>query len=208
MILKKIEVGPLGVNCYIVGDEKTKEAAVVDPGGDVDAILALLKKEGLTCRQIINTHAHFDHVGGNARLKEATGADILTHPDEASSLAHVDDAAKMFGINSENSPPADKLVTEGDIVEIGEIKARIAELHGHSPCGIALIFDEEKLVIVGDTLFAGSIGRTDFPGGSYDALIQDIQNKLFTLPDETVVLPGHLGETTIGREKRHNPFFS
>ncbi len=208
MILKKIEAGPLAVNCYIIGDEKSMEAAVVDPGGDADAIYSLLKSEGLTCVKIINTHAHFDHVGGNADLKEMTGADIYIHADEAPSLQHSDGAAKMFGVSAGKSPAADKFVADGDMIEIGELKARVAEIHGHSPCGIALIFDDEKIAIVGDSLFAGSIGRTDFPGGNYDALIGDIKEKIFTLPDDTVILPGHMSETTVGREKQYNPFFS
>ncbi len=207
MIIKVFESGPLMVNCYIVGDEETGQAAVVDPGGNVDQILKILEENKLKCTMIVNTHTHFDHVGGNAELKRATGAELVTHPDEAPALEATDSAARLFGLSEEKSPPADRLVREGDILRIGKLNARIVELRGHSPCGIALIVDDEKIAIVGDALFAGSIGRTDFPGGSFESLISDIREKLFVLPDETVVLTGHGPPTEIGREKGTNPFF-
>lgn len=205
MILKHLETGPLAVNTYIVGDEQTKEAVVVDPGGHVPEILRALAEDDLSCKMIINTHTHWDHVGGNAELKKQTGAELITHPDEAAALGTTSVQASLFGMRVPESPPADRTIVEGDTLAIGQIEARIVELPGHSPCGLGLVLD--GYVIVGDSLFAGSIGRTDFPGGSFEALIQNVREKLFTLPDDTIVLPGHGPSTTIGREKESNPFF-
>jgi hydroxyacylglutathione hydrolase len=205
MIIKHLETGPLAVNCFIVGDETTRQAMVIDPGGHVPRILALLKEEGLTCAMIFNTHTHFDHIGGNAELKAKTGAELVTHPDEAAHLGNVAMEAMLFGMTVPESPPADRTVKEGDTLTIGALSGKIVELPGHSPCGIALLFPGHAFV--GDALFAGSIGRTDFPGGSFAALTGSIREKLFVLPEETVVYPGHGPNTTIGREKRTNPFF-
>lgn len=207
MILKSLETGPLMVNCYIVADDTTREAAVIDPGGDAPAILDALREDDLKCVMVVNTHTHFDHIGGNAALVAALGVELITHADEAHGLARADGAAMAFGMPSPKSPEASRFVKEGDVLEIGGLRARIVELRGHSPCGIGLVFDEQKCAIVGDALFAGSIGRTDLPGGNGPQLLADIRDKLFTLPDETLVCPGHGPTTTIGREKRFNPFF-
>lgn len=205
MILKHLEAGPLATNCYILGCEETKQAMVIDPGGDVPRILAILKKEDLTCVTIFNTHTHFDHIGGNAALKEATGAELVTHPEEAKYMGSVSESAQLFGLRVPPSPPADRTVVEGEEMTIGLLKGTILELPGHSPCGIALVLPGHAFA--GDALFAGSIGRTDFPGGSFAALTTAIRDKLFTLPDATIVWPGHGPQTTIGREKMTNPFF-
>ncbi|MCZ7585526.1 MAG: MBL fold metallo-hydrolase [Deltaproteobacteria bacterium] len=146
-------------------------------------------------------------MGANGAIKEATGVELVAHPEEAVNLGGGGVKSSMFGFEAPPSPPADRLIREGDNLEIGNLKARIVELRGHSPCGIALLFEDEKVAIVGDALFAGSIGRTDFPGGSFENLTSDIRHKLFVLPDETQVFPGHGPATTIGREKRFNPFF-
>jgi hydroxyacylglutathione hydrolase len=207
MILKMMETGPLMVNTYIVGDETTREAAVVDPGGDVDKILLALAEDKLKCVMIVNTHTHFDHIGGNAELKKATGAELVTHPDEARGLAQSGDAARLFGFTSISSPAPDRLVKEGETLKIGNLTARVVRMRGHSPCGIALVFDAENVAIVGDALFAGSIGRCDLPGGDMEQLLEDIRQGLFTLNDDMKVLPGHGPVTTVGREKRFNPFF-
>jgi len=205
MILKVMETGPLQVNTYIVGDSESGLAAVIDPGGDADEILEQLNKNKLKCQLIINTHTHFDHSGGNARLKKLTGAPLLTHPDEAEPLQHLSGLGLMMGIRVEDSPMPDQFAREGDVIKLGSIEMKVIELPGHSPCAIGLLFD--KYAIVGDALFAGSIGRTDFPGGNFDILTENIRKKLFILPDDTVVLPGHGPATTIGREKKINPFF-
>jgi glyoxylase-like metal-dependent hydrolase (beta-lactamase superfamily II) len=216
MILKMLEVGPLMVNCYIVGDEQTREAAVFDPGGDVDRILKTLARDGLKVTHIFNTHAHWDHVGGNSRLHQVTGAPIIIHRDEASALEHAQSRATEFGASAENSE-AQAFVEEGDEVSVGSIVFKVLDLRGHSRAGLGFVFEgtleengkkeNRKAVICGDALFAGSIGRTDFPGGNLDLLLANIRDKLFTLPDDTLVLPGHGPVSTVGREKKSNPFF-
>ncbi|HDR14218.1 MAG TPA: MBL fold metallo-hydrolase [Desulfobacteraceae bacterium] len=216
MILKMMEVGPLMVNCYIVGDEQGRDAAVFDPGGDVDLILKTLANDGLTVTHIFNTHAHWDHVGGNSRLHQVTGAPIVIHRDEAPALGNARSRASEFGASAENSEAA-VFVAEGDEVSVGTIVFKVLDLRGHSPAGLGFVFEgtleengnkeRRKAVICGDALFAGSIGRTDFPGGDLDLLLTNIREKVFTLPDDTLVLPGHGPVSTVGREKRSNPFF-
>jgi len=216
MILKMMETGPLMVNTYVVGDEETGEAAVFDPGGDVDSILAVVKEEGLKVKYIVNTHAHFDHVGGNKELHDRTGAPIIIHQDEAADLEEAGSRATMFGCTAEGSS-ASKFVNEGDTIEVGSIIFKIIDLRGHSSAGQGFVFEGEidingsrekrKAIICGDALFAGSIGRTDFPGGNLDLLLENIRRKIFTLPDETLVFSGHGPVTTVGREKQFNPFF-
>lgn len=205
IVLKKLETGPLLVNTYIIGDEDTKDAIVIDPGGHVPQILEALKSDGLLCKCIFNTHSHWDHVGGNAELKKATGAPLVIHKDEASYLENAGTMARLFGDFVPDSPPADMFVKEGDVITVGSMEFKIIELPGHSPSGLGLVFD--RIVVVGDILFAGSIGRTDFPGGDYELLLKMVEEKIFVLPDDTLVLPGHGPETTVGQEKKYNPFF-
>ncbi|HDL07270.1 MAG TPA: MBL fold metallo-hydrolase [Desulfobacteraceae bacterium] len=204
MIIKNLEVGPIMANCFIVGCEKTKKAAVIDPGDEADRILMSLAESELTVKYIINTHGHFDHVGGNRQLHDATGADILIHPLDAFMLGQISSSAASFGLASENSPPPNLTVEDGDKISFGSITLEVIHTPGHSPGGISLYTDGH--VFVGDTLFCGSIGRTDFPGGDFDTLISSIKNKLFVLGDNVKVLTGHGPETTIGREKQLNPF--
>ena len=198
-------LGPLMANCIIVGCKETKKAVVIDPGDEVDRILVALSEDQLTVTHILNTHGHFDHVGGNQRLKEITGAPICIHEDDAPMLSHVAASAASFGMNVKNSPDADQTFKDGDTISCGNIDLKVLHTPGHSPGGAS--FYAPGVVFVGDTLFAGSIGRTDFPGGSYDQLIASVKNKLFTLDDVTRVYTGHGPETTIGEEKRTNPFF-
>jgi hydroxyacylglutathione hydrolase len=205
LIIKALEVGPIQSNCYIVGCEETLKAAVIDPGDETQRILMTLADAKLTATHIICTHGHFDHVGGNKKLKAATGAAIAIHRFDAHMLSSLSVAAGAWGFPVDDSPPADILVDEGDSILIGNIKLRVLHTPGHSPGGISLYGD--GVVFVGDTLFAGSIGRTDFPGGSYSTLISSVTNKLFPLGDDVQVFSGHGPATTIGREKRYNPFF-
>jgi glyoxylase-like metal-dependent hydrolase (beta-lactamase superfamily II) len=191
-------------NCFIVGCENTKSAVVIDPGDEADKILMSLAESQLTVKYIINTHGHFDHVGANKRMKEATGADILIHQADAFMLAQISSASMAFGLKVEDSPSADRTVADGDTITFGDITFTVIHTPGHSPGGISLVAD--KMVFVGDSLFAGSIGRTDFPGGDYDTLISSIKTKLFPLGDDVKVYTGHGPATTIGQEKRMNPF--
>ncbi len=207
VIIKEMAVGPIMANCFILGCEKTKQAAVIDPGDEADKILMSLAESELTLKYIINTHGHFDHVGGNKRLKEVTGAEILIHGKDAPMLGHQSSAASMFGVSSDDSPPPDRFLEDGDTVRFGEIELSVLHTPGHSPGGIALVHDKE-CVFVGDTLFMGSIGRTDLPGGDYETLISSIKTKLFPLGNNITVYTGHGPATTISREKRYNPFLS
>ena len=204
MIIKGLTVGPIMANCFILGCDETKEAAVIDPGDEADRILMTVAESGLTVKYIINTHGHFDHVSANKRLKDVTGADILIHPLDAPMLSQLAAAASAWGFSSENSPPPDRTLEDGDLVSVGNLELTVLHTPGHTPGGISLYVD--GAVFVGDTLFAGSIGRTDFPGGDFDTLRSSIQQKLYTLNDDVVVYPGHMDTTNIGREKRTNPF--
>ena len=204
MIIKTLAVGPIMANCFIVGCEETLAAAVIDPGDEPDRILQALAESNLTAKLIINTHGHFDHVGANKRLKEVTGAPILIHPLDAPMLNQLADSAAAWGMAADNSPPPDSELQDGDEVTFGKIIFKVVHTPGHTPGGISLYTEHE--VFVGDTLFAGSIGRTDFPGGNFETLKESIQQKLFVLNDDLKVYPGHNQPTTIGVEKRTNPF--
>jgi len=204
LIIKELAVGPIMANCFIVGCERTKSAVVIDPGDEADKILLSLAESQLTVKYILNTHGHFDHVGGNKQLKEATGADILIHAGDAPMLEQLSVASMAFGMSVENSPPADRTIDEGDQITFGDITLSVLHTPGHSPGGIAFYTDQEAFV--GDSLFAGSIGRTDFPGGDYNTLISSIKTKLFPLGDDVRVYTGHGPATPNGQEKRMNPF--
>lgn len=212
MIIRQMALGPIQANCYILGCEETRQAVVIDPGDDTDRILTTLAGDRLTLVHIINTHGHFDHVGANKRLKDVTGADILIHRADAPMLSQLSASAAAWGMRAENSPTPDQLLEEGDTIAFGEHTLRVLHTPGHTLGGICLYTEyveggtPKKAVFAGDTLFAGSIGRTDFPGGNYETLIDSIRSKLFTLEDTVKVYPGHMGSTTIGVEKRTNPF--
>lgn len=204
MIINVLEVGPIMANCYIIGCEETKEAAVIDPGADSGRILTALADQNLTAKYLINTHGHFDHVGANKKMKEATGAEILIHAEDEPMLGQLSATASAFGLSAENSPSADRLLAEGDTVTFGKITLGVLHTPGHTLGGISLHTND--CIFVGDTLFAGSIGRTDLPGGDYGTLIASVRNKLFALADNVKVYCGHGPSTTIGNEKRFNPF--
>jgi len=206
MQLARLVVGPLQVNCYIVYDEKTKEAIVIDPGDDGPEILHLVNGKGLKVKYVINTHAHFDHVGANKVLKDATGAELLIHEGDSKLLGATANQARMFGMTAPSSPKADRFVKHGDVIQAGAVSLKVLHTPGHSAGGISLAGD--GVVFTGDALFAGSIGRTDLMGGDLTTLITSIKEHLMTLPDETVVLSGHGPQSTIGEERRENPFLN
>jgi len=208
MIIKRFVVGDLETNCYLVSCTKTKEALIIDPGfnrkTEADAILEEIDRQGLHVRFIVNTHGHLDHISGNEAIKEATGAPILIHEHDAHMLT---DAAKnlsqMFRFNVA-SPPADRTLRDGDIIQAGDVKLRVLHTPGHSRGSICLLGDD--IVFTGDTLFAGSIGRTDFPSSSYKEIMHSLKSKLMVLPNSVKVYPGCGPTSTIGEEKRRNPF--
>ncbi|QTA86793.1 MBL fold metallo-hydrolase [Desulfonema magnum] len=205
MIIKVLEVGPIMANCYILGCEETKECAVIDPGDETDRILLALAESALKVKYILNTHGHFDHVGGNKKMKDATGADILIHPLDAPMLNSLSASAANWGFSADDSPAPDRTIEDGDTISFGNITLKVLHTPGHTPGGVS--FYTNGNIFAGDTLFQGSIGRTDFPGGDYETLISGVRNKLFVLEDDVNVFPGHGPATTIGREKRFNPFF-
>ena len=206
MILIRLVVGPLQVNCFILADDKTREAVVIDPGDDAGDILKIIGEKGLKVRYIVNTHAHFDHVGANTAIKEATGAELLLHEADAPVLATVSHQSRSFGMNPVSSPAADRLLKHGDLIAAGEVSLKVLHTPGHTPGGISLL--EQGMVFTGDALFAGSIGRTDFPGGDLMTLLRAIKTHLMTLPDDTKVFSGHGPASTIGEERRENPFLN
>jgi glyoxylase-like metal-dependent hydrolase (beta-lactamase superfamily II) len=207
MIFETVEVGPLGVNCFVLGCASSREGVVIDPGGDVGRIVEIVQRHGLKIRYIINTHGHFDHVGGNLQAVKAFGAPLLIHESDAAMLGRAAEVAQMYGIQGENSPAADSFLTEGKEIIFGTHRMKVLHTPGHTQGGCCLYLEAEKKVITGDTLFADSIGRTDLPGGSHEQLLSSIRTKLFSLPDEVTAYPGHGPRTTIAHEKRHNPYF-
>ena len=207
MIQKGLTVGLLEVNCYILGDEVSKEAVVIDPGGDEDEILEVLNYNQFQLKLIIDTHGHFDHVDANQPLKEATGARIAIHEADAQMLDKPSAEAMFFTGNRLRTSQADILLKENDILTFGQYRLKVLHTPGHTPGGISLVLEDHTYVYVGDLLFAGSIGRTDFPGGDYDALINGVRTKIFPLGDKYTVYPGHGPVTTVGQERKYNPFF-
>ena len=204
MIIHKLEVGPIMANCFVLGCEDTKQAVVIDPGDDADQILLTLAKSELKVKYLINTHGHFDHVGANKKMKESTGAQIAVHAEDEPMLLDLSHHASMFGLSVDNSPPADIYLKDGDTISFGNITFEVIHTPGHSLGGVCLYTPGH--LFVGDTLFQGSIGRTDLPGGDYDTLISSIKTRLLNFDDNTVVYPGHGPQTSIANEKRMNPF--
>jgi glyoxylase-like metal-dependent hydrolase (beta-lactamase superfamily II) len=209
MFIKQMIVGMMGVCCYIVACKKTNQGAIIDPGGNEDEILAACEQESITVKYIINTHGHPDHVCGNARLKNATNAEIVMHSADAD-FFNQDSIESFFSqLGLPASPPADKRVEDGDTIVFGEESLKVIHTPGHTPGGICLY--SEPNLFTGDTLFAGGVGRTDFPGGSTQELLDSIKQHLLSLPPETIVWPGHGygGEhSTLAQEKAGNPFLT
>ncbi len=208
MIHEIFPVGPLQCNCSVIGDEQSREAIVIDPGDDIERVLAALQKHGLTLKQIVITHAHIDHVGGAMKLKQFTGAPILLNQNDYALLKMLDVQAAWIGMTSPGAVVIDQSLGAGDKVQAGSLAAEVLHTPGHTEGSICLYFQPEKKLIAGDTLFAGSIGRTDLPGGSYKKIMESLHGPVLALPDETVVVPGHGPLTTIGDERAHNPFLA
>ncbi|HKU20112.1 MAG TPA: MBL fold metallo-hydrolase [Terriglobales bacterium] len=208
MIHEIIPVGPLQCNCSVIGDENTREAMVIDPGDDIDDVLALARKHGLTVKQIVITHAHIDHVGGAMKLRQITGAPILLNQNDYALLKMLDMQAAWVGMASPGKVEIDQALGEGDKVRAGSLEATILHTPGHTEGSVCLYFAAQQKLIAGDTLFAGSIGRTDLPGGSLEKIMSSLQQRVLALPDETIVVPGHGPLTTIGEERESNPFLA
>jgi hydroxyacylglutathione hydrolase len=206
MILESFPVGPLRCNCTILGDEVTHEAMVVDPGDNIPEILSRLQKHGLTLRQILVTHAHIDHVGGAALLKKLTGAPVFLNKRDLGLLSAMEMQAGWLGVPTPEVMPPDASADDGVAVGLTSLPGEVLHTPGHTPGSICLLFPEQHLLLAGDTLFAGSIGRTDLPGGDGRQILRSLRDRLLVLPDATRVVPGHGPETTIGEERQSNPF--
>jgi hydroxyacylglutathione hydrolase len=208
MIHEILPVGPLRCNCSIFGDEGSKEAIVIDPGDELDEIEGILTKHGLHVKAIVITHAHIDHIGGAAKLRAATGAPVYMNARDQELAGHLDMQAAWLQVETPENPGIDVEAREGDALALGTAHFHIIETPGHTQGSISLYSPEESKLVAGDTLFRDSIGRTDLPGGNSRQIISSIRTKLLTLPEATVVIPGHGTNTTIGREKQFNPFMS
>jgi hydroxyacylglutathione hydrolase len=206
MILETFPVGPLHCNCTILGDELTHEAVVVDPGDNLPEILSRLQKHGLTLRQIIVTHAHIDHVGGAALLKKVTGAPVFLNKHDLELLGAMEMQAGWLGVPTPEVAPPDASADDRTKIGLAALPAEVIHTPGHTQGSICLLFPGQNLLLAGDTLFAGSIGRTDLPGGDGRQILRSLRERLLVLPDTTRVLPGHGPETTIGEERQSNPF--
>ncbi len=206
MIHEILPVGPLQCNCSIIGDETTRDAMVIDPGDDISDVLGIIQKHSLKVSQIVITHAHIDHVGGAMKLRQATDAPILLNQNDYALLKMLDVQAAWLGMRSPGEVEIDCSVGDADKVAAGPLVAQVIHTPGHTEGSICLYFLAEQKLIAGDTLFAGSIGRTDLPGGSFDKIMRSLREKVLALPDETVVVPGHGPLTTIGDERESNPF--
>ena len=206
MIHEILAVGPLRCNCSVIGDEATREAIVIDPGDNIEGVLALVRKHNLQVKQIVVTHAHIDHVGGAMQLRTATGAPILLNQNDYALLKMLDVQAAWIGVPAPGKVEIDRSIGPADSIKAGSLEASVIYTPGHTEGSVCLYFPAENKLIAGDTLFAGSIGRTDLPGGSYEKIIRSLHNQVLALPDETIVIPGHGASTTIGAERESNPF--
>ncbi len=204
MNIETIIVGPIEVNCYIVSCPKTAVAAVIDPGENADDILQYLQSNTLDLKTILLTHGHFDHIGAVVPLKQATNATVAMHKADQPLVDIAQQQSAAFGLQPVQPFKADHYVDDGDSLEVGTLQAQVIHTPGHSPGGISFLFKND--LFAGDTLFYGGVGRTDLPGGSMSTLVNSIKSKLFTLPESVTVYSGHGPTTTIGREKKYNPF--
>jgi glyoxylase-like metal-dependent hydrolase (beta-lactamase superfamily II) len=208
MIHEILPVGILQCNCSILGDETSREAIVVDPGDDIPKIMAILNRHHLTVKQILITHAHIDHIAGAARLKQLTGAPILYNPRDLPLVKMMDVQAGWLDMPTPEVHSPDDTLEDGRLITITGLTGNILHTPGHTQGSVCLHLPDQNLLLAGDTLFAGSVGRTDLPGGDGPTLIRSIHEKLLPLPDATIVIPGHGPKTTIGEERETNPFLN
>ena len=206
MIHEILPVGLLQCNCSVIGDEASREAIVIDPGDQIEDVLALVGKHGLQVKQIVITHAHIDHVGGAMKLRRLTGAPILLNQNDSALLKMLDVQAAWIGVAPPEAVEIDQDLSDGDTVRAGGLSASVLHTPGHTEGSVCLYFPAESKLIAGDTLFAGSIGRTDLPGGSFEKILRSLHQRVLALPDDTVVVPGHGPGTTIGEERESNRF--
>jgi glyoxylase-like metal-dependent hydrolase (beta-lactamase superfamily II) len=206
MILEMLTVGPFQENCYVVGDEETGAGVVVDPGDEAARIALAVEQTNLEISQILITHAHIDHVGAVAALVDEYSCPVLMHAEAEPMLEQLPTQAIMMGLRFGKVPTVDRYIEDEEVIEVGGLELRSLYTPGHAPGHIAFYIESEELLLSGDALFAGSVGRVDLPGGSMEVLMRSIEERLLTLPDETSVYPGHGPKTTIGNERRHNPF--
>jgi glyoxylase-like metal-dependent hydrolase (beta-lactamase superfamily II) len=208
MVLETFPVGLLQCNCTILGDEEAGEAIVIDPGDEIGRIVRRLKEKGLTLKQILITHAHIDHIGGALKLKNLTGAPIFLNAADLEQVKIMAEQAKWVGVATPETAPPDEDLAEGMTVGLTRYPAQVLHTPGHTQGSVCLHFVPLKLLFAGDTLFSGSIGRTDLPGGNFGQIIDSIRGRLLVLPDETKVVPGHGPATTIADERESNPFLA
>jgi glyoxylase-like metal-dependent hydrolase (beta-lactamase superfamily II) len=206
MIHEILPVGPLQCNCSVIGDEASREAMVIDPGDEVEEVLALVKKHGLEVKQIVITHAHIDHVGGAMKLRRLTGAPVLLNQNDSALLKMLDVQAAWVGMAPPEPVEIDQNLADGDTLRAGGLSGSVLHTPGHTEGSVCLYFPAQSKLIAGDTLFAGSIGRTDLPGGSLEKILRSLHQRVLALPDDTLVIPGHGPATSIGRERESNPF--
>jgi hydroxyacylglutathione hydrolase len=204
MLIEVFEVGPYMSNCYLVGDETAQVAMIIDPGFEPGRIWSGIRSHDFEIEKIVLTHGHLDHISAVSEMKSKTGAKILIHRGDASMLTDPRENLSAFSGENIRAPEADRLLDDKEVISVGNLEFEVLHTPGHSPGGICLRSDE--VVFTGDTLFAGSIGRTDFPGSDYETLMRSIREKLMILPEDTTIYPGHGPKSTIGREKRSNPF--
>ena len=209
MKIETLCVGPLEVNCYIIGTNK-ENAIIIDPGADPDKILQYIRFHDLKTKYILNTHGHVDHIGSNAYIKSETDAQLLIHKEDAFMLGQIQDSYISGLLNAKPSPDADRVLNDGDIIELDDVKLEVIHTPGHTPGGVC--FYNGSVLFTGDTIFVGGIGRTDFPYSHHQTLIKSILDRIMKLPDDTIIYPGHnygiTPTSTVSREKVENPFIS
>ena len=208
MNLRTLTVGPVACNCAIVACPETGEAAVIDPGGNGDRILAAVRELDVQVKLLLHTHGHFDHILATRQVAEATGAKVAIHGSDRLLYENLPQQGRIFGFLAEKPPTPNQVLVGGETINIGKLSATVIHTPGHTPGSVGFYFRTEGVLFAGDTLFFESVGRTDLPGGSFPAIANSIRTKLYVLPSDTRVIPGHGSETAIGDERENNPFVS